>query len=74
MPRFADALQARGAAVEAEADGVEDGAFARAGGAGQGVDVVAVGGVVEVDFPFAAEGVEVGKADGVNAHVGVAVA
>ena len=65
---FADARKARGAAVEGEADGVEDGGFARAGRAGQGVDVVVVGGVVEVDFPGAGQGVQVGEADGVDTH------
>ena len=68
VARLADALQPGRAAVEGEADGVQYGGFARAGRAGQGVDVVGVGGMVEVDFPFAGKGVEVSKADGVDAH------
>ena len=66
---FVDAGEARGAAIEGEADGVKDGGFARAGRAGDGVEVVvAVGRGGEVDFPGADEGVEVVQADVFDAH------
>ena len=66
---FVDAGKARGAAVEGEADGVEEGGFARTGRAGDGVEVVgAVGGGGEVDFPGADEGVEVVQADVFDVH------
>ena len=66
---FVDAGEARGAAIEGEADRVKDGGFACAGRAGDGVEVVvAVGGGGEVDFPGADEGVEVVQADVFDAH------
>ena len=64
-----DLVQPRGASVQGQADGVEDGGLARAGGPGDGEDAVSrVGRDGQVDAPLANQGVQVQKPDIQDSH------
>ena len=64
-----DARQPGRAPVEREAEGIEQGALAGAGRAGDGEQAVGgVGGVAEVDVPFADQRIEILEADAEDAH------
>ena len=65
---FGYPVQARRAAVKGQADGVEEGRLAGAGGAGDGEEAIGVGGVGQVERPLTDQGVQILEMDVQNAH------